>query len=96
MITIGMNYQVLPGKEEAFERAFSAVLNVMQQRPGHTRSQLYKDVHRTGSYLIMSDWNDQAAFDTFIRSEQFAKVTAWGNVHILADRPKHQVFTPNS
>ncbi len=93
MVTIGMNYRVLPGKEVIFETAFKRVLDTMQQMPGHTESHLYKDVAAENSYLILSDWNDKGAFDTFVRSEAFAKVTNWGKEQILADRPKHQVFT---
>jgi len=92
MVTIGMNYQVLPGKEEVFEKAFGAVLNVMKDSPGHTTSFLYKDVNNANSYLIVSEWNDQAAFQGFIKSEAFAKVTNWGKEQILAGRPKHQVY----
>lgn len=93
MVTIGMNYQVLPGKEPVFERAFNQVLEAMKGMPGHTHSNLYRDVAANNSYLIMSDWNDKAAFDAFIKSEAFAKVTNWGKEQILAGRPKHQVFT---
>jgi heme-degrading monooxygenase HmoA len=96
MVTIGMNYQVLPGKEQVFERAFGQVMEVMNTSAGHTASHLYKDVNAPNSYLIISDWNDKAAFDGFIRSEAFAKVTNWGKEQILAGRPKHQVFTPQS
>ena len=96
MVTIGMNYSVLMGKEEVFERAFKGVLNVMKDMPGHTHSHLYKDVDAPSSYLIISEWNDKTAFDTFIKSEAFAKVTNWGKEQILSARPKHQVFThPN-
>lgn len=93
MVTIGMNYQVLQGKEQVFERAFTQVLDVMRQMPGHSESHLYKDVAKESSYLIISDWNDKSAFDTFVKSEAFAKVTNWGKEQILAGRPKHQVFT---
>lgn len=93
MVTVGMNYDVLPGKEEVFERAFKSVLGVMKESPGHTASHLYKDVDKANSYLIISDWNDKAAFDGFIKSEAFGKVTNWGKEQILAGRPKHQVYT---
>ena len=91
-----MNYQVLPGKAEVFERAFERVLETMRTMPGHTQSHLYSDVHEKNSYLIISDWNDKSSFDSFIKSEAFAKVTNWGKEQILAGRPKHQVFTPQS
>ena len=93
MVTIGMNYEVLPGKEPVFERAFNQVLETMRTMPGHTNSHLYRDVAANNSYLILSDWNDKAAFDSFVKSEAFAKVTNWGKEQILAGRPKHQVFT---
>jgi heme-degrading monooxygenase HmoA len=92
MVTVGMNYSVVPGKEETFEKAFRAVLNVMKAMPGHSHSHLYRDVDLPGSYLIISEWNDQSAFDAFVRSEQFAKVTTWGKEQILTERPKHQIF----
>ncbi len=93
MVTIGMNYNVLPGKEDVFERAFNQVLDVMKQGKGHSQSFLYRDVNQKGSYLIVSDWNDKEAFDAFIKSEAFAKVTTWGKEQILSGRPKHTVYT---
>jgi len=93
MVTIGMNYVVLPGKEEVFERAFAQVLDVMKKMDGHSASHLYRDVQKANSYLIVSDWSEQAAFTNFVRSDQFKKVTDWGKEQILADRPKHTVYT---
>ena len=92
MVTIGMNYTVLPGKEDVFERAFHQVLAVMQSTSGHTRSRLYKDVDKPNVYLIVSEWSDRAQFDTFIRSEAFARVTNWGKEQVLSTRPSHQVY----
>jgi hypothetical protein len=60
MITIGMNYQILPGKNEAFEKACNGVINAMADMDGHTKSFLFKDVNNPQSYLIMSDWSDRA------------------------------------
>lgn len=96
MVTIGMNYHVIEGKEEVFERAFQRVLEAMQGMEGHRESHLYKDVAKPSSYLIISDWNEKTAFDTFVKSEAFAKVTNWGKEQILAGRPRHTVFTPNA
>lgn len=92
MVTIGMNYRVLPGKEETFEKAFRSVLAVMGGMAGHVESHLFRDVDDAQTYLIVSEWNDEAAFQAFIRSEQFANVTNWGAEQILAGRPKHQVY----
>jgi heme-degrading monooxygenase HmoA len=92
MITVGMNYRVLPGKERTFEKAFLAVLEVMQELPGHTRSHLWQDVAEPGSYLITSDWSNREAFDAFIRSERFRKVADWGTEQVLAARPEHEIY----
>jgi len=44
MVTIGMNYQVLPGKEEVFEGACRKVLEVMNAASGHDRSQIFRAI----------------------------------------------------
>ncbi len=93
MVTIGMNYDVLPGKEATFEKAVTSVVDAMQKNPGHSTTHLYKRVSEgPSSYLIVSDWNNKEDFDAFVRSEAFAKVTSWGKENILAGRPKHQVY----
>ena len=92
MITVGMNYQVLPGKEKVFEDGFRKVLGVMGGMPGHLRSRLYRDIDDTGSYLIHSEWETKDSFTAFIRSPQFAEVTRWGAAEILAGRPSHKVY----
>lgn len=92
MITIGMNYTILPGKNAEFEKACNAVIGAMDGMDGHTKSFLFKDVNNPQSYVIMSDWSDRAAFDTFVSSEQFRNVTNWGKEQILAGRPSHNYF----
>jgi heme-degrading monooxygenase HmoA len=92
MVTIGMNYQMIPGKEKVFEDAFTAVLKVMEEMEGHSKSFLYKDVSNAQSYLIVSEWSDEKAFDTFMASEKFKSVVNWGKLNILAGRPSHQVY----
>lgn len=92
MVTVGMNYRVLPDKGDAFEKAFAAVLNVMNDMPGHSRSALYCDVSDPQSYVILSDWSDRAAFEAFISSEQFRNVANWGKEQILAGRPTHDIY----
>ena len=92
MVTIGMNYKVLPGKNEVFEKAFAAVLEAMEGMEGHGESHLYRDVADESSYLIVSDWSSEDAFTAFMRSEQFARVANWGKENILAGRPSHTVY----
>jgi heme-degrading monooxygenase HmoA len=96
VVTIGMNYQVLPGKEETFEAACQRVLEVMQGAAGHDSSAVYRRVDGGGSggaeYLIASRWSDEAAFRAFLASDAFKKVTSWGLAHILAGRPSHTTY----
>lgn len=94
MVTIGMNYQVLAGKEETFEAACQRVLEVMQGATGHDNSAVYRRLGdgAAAEYLIVSRWSDEAAFQTFIASETFKKVTTWGLANILAGRPSHTTY----
>ncbi len=92
MVTIGMNYDVLDGKGDQFESVFKSVLEIMQGTEGHSRSSLYSDVFKPNTYLIVSEWSDEAAFKTFTTSEKFSKVVDWGKEKILAGRPHHEIY----
>ncbi|HUB25174.1 MAG TPA: antibiotic biosynthesis monooxygenase [Tepidisphaeraceae bacterium] len=93
MTTIGMHYDVIPGKEKLFEDRFLAVLEIIKSLPGHVESHLYEDIQSAGSYLILSRWEKLENFQSFIHSEAFAKTVAWGKAEILRDRPRHKVYT---
>lgn len=92
MVTIGMNYRVIDGKQDAFIAMFNKVLSALQETPGHRESHLYVDVNDPCAFLIVSEWTERSAFDAFIRSEKFAKVATWGSQQILAERPRHTVY----
>ena len=92
MVTIGMNYTVLPGKNEVFETAFRKVLHAMRNLKGHTLSKMFRDIDDADHYVILSEWSDRAAFDAFIGSEAFRSVATWGREQILAGRPSHTYY----
>jgi heme-degrading monooxygenase HmoA len=94
MVTIGMNYHVLPDKEEVFEAACQRVLQVMGEAAGHDSSQVYRRVDGGDGreYLIVSRWSDEEAFRAFVASDTFKKVTSWGLANILAGRPRHTTY----
>ena len=92
MVTIGMNYEVIEGKGEIFTNAVAGVIEAMQGMEGHTHTRLFCDVHAPNSYLIVSDWSSEDAFNEFVGSESFRKVTNWGKEQILAGRPSHTVY----
>jgi heme-degrading monooxygenase HmoA len=92
MTTIGMHYEVVPGKEEEFERGFLGVLEHLKTVPGHVESHLYEDVASVGSYVILSEWTTKEDFERFIHSDAFKQVVAWGKAEILRSRPRHKVY----
>ncbi len=93
MVTIGMNYYVLEGKQQLFEKAFERVTNAMTQMEGHDDSRLYRQVGGDApEYLIVSRWSSEEAFKSFIASDQFKKVTDWGSAQILRGPPRHTTY----
>ncbi len=92
MITVGMNYHVIEGKQADFEEKFKAVIGALEAAEGHTQSTLWRDVADSASYLITSEWSDEQAFQDFIRSDAFRAVTNWGKEQILSGRPQHKVY----
>lgn len=92
MVTIGMNYTVLEGKNDVFERGFQAVLDAMKDDGGHRRSQLFRELGDPRKYLIVSEWASKEDFDRFVKSEAFARVTSWGKEQVLAERPQHRTY----
>ncbi len=92
MITVGMNYHVIEGKQQDFEEKFAAVIGALKAAEGHSTSTLWKDVDDAASYLITSEWSDEQAFTDFIRSDAFRDVTNWGKEQILSSRPQHKIY----
>ena len=93
MTTIGMHYDVIAGKESEFEQGFLSTLEIMKTLPGHLDSHLYEDVASRGSYVILSNWENEESFDAFMRSDAFKKAVAWGKAEILRGRPRHKIYT---
>ncbi|MCH7725990.1 MAG: antibiotic biosynthesis monooxygenase [Planctomycetes bacterium] len=92
MITVGMNYHVIEGKQQEFEEKFAAVIEALNAAEGHSTSTLWKDVSDDASYLITSEWSIEQAFTDFIQSQAFRDVTDWGKEQILSDRPRHKIY----
>ncbi|MDB5295538.1 MAG: Antibiotic biosynthesis monooxygenase [Phycisphaerales bacterium] len=92
MTTVGMHYDVLPGKEQTFVDAFLKVIDVLGTTPGHVESRLFEDVARRGSYLIISRWERKEDFGAFVRSDAFKAVVTWGKEEVLRGRPEHKIY----
>jgi heme-degrading monooxygenase HmoA len=94
MVTIGMNYRVLPGKEQVFEDACTSVVKTMEGIDGHDASEIFRSISSDApAYLIVSRWQSEDAFQSFVASDAFKKVTSWGKQNILAGRPSHTTYS---
>jgi heme-degrading monooxygenase HmoA len=93
VVTIGMNYFVIPGKEQVFEAACKKVVETMEGIEGHEASSLYREIgDGDPNYLIVSRWTNEKAFQDFVASDAFKKVTNWGAENILRGRPQHTTY----
>jgi heme-degrading monooxygenase HmoA len=93
MITVGMQYDVRPGKEAAFENGFKAVETALKAEwKGHKLTRLFRDVGNPLSYMIYSEWETFEDFQKFMGSDAFRKAADWGKEEILSGRPKHQIL----
>lgn len=93
MVTVGLYYDVLPGKGPEFRDKFRAVVAAMDaSASGHKASHLYQRVDDPDSFAIISEWEDRASFLAFIRSEEFRQVTSWGREHVLRTAPRHKLY----
>ncbi len=92
MVTVGLYYDVIPGKEQTFEEAVDKVLGVLSQNPDHVKSYLYHRVSEPNSYAIISEWSSKDSFSAFVQSDIFKQVTDWGKAEVLARRPSHKVY----
>ena len=71
----------------------SNVIGVMGGIEGHDESHLYRRVEEGDPvYLIVSRWESEDAFNEFVRSDQFKKVTSWGKENILTGPPRHTTY----
>ncbi len=92
MITVGMNYNIIPGKDDEFIAVFTKVMKIMKDMAGHGETHLYRNVYSEHDYLIISEWTDEAAFTAFIESDRFKNDTDWGQKNVLATQPKHEIY----
>jgi heme-degrading monooxygenase HmoA len=92
MVTVGMYYDVIAGKDALFRAKFQEVLARLETIPGHKRSFLYQRVDDPGSYAILSEWESRQAFLDFIGSDVFRQVTSWGREQVLRRAPQHTIY----
>ncbi|MEM0121345.1 MAG: antibiotic biosynthesis monooxygenase [Thermoprotei archaeon] len=93
MISIGLYYDVIPGKESEFEEVFNTVKSSLEGSEGFVSAILYRRVDKPNSYLIYSEWRSLEDFRAFIRSRAFKQVTSDGK-SILERTPYNRVYQP--
>ncbi len=91
MLTVGLYYDVVPGRESDFEKFFEVVIDEIKKMNGFVSALLYKRVDKTGSYLIYSEWKDRDSFESFIKSREFSGAKSGGS-HMLTGRPYHRIY----
>lgn len=91
MLTVGLYYDVKPGKEKDFESYFEAVKREIEKFDGFISALLYKRVDKQNSYLIYSEWKDRDSFEKFIHSREFSGAKSGGS-DMLISRPFHKVY----
>ena len=65
----------------------------MEGIEGHDKSHLFREVgDGDPTYLIVSRWISEDAFNDFVSSDAFKKVTDWGKENILSRRPSHTTY----
>src|ERR1041385_7764265 len=87
-----MYYDVIPDKAAMFVAKFQEVIALLKNVEGHKESYLYQRVDDPHSYAILSEWDNQEAFQEFLKSDTFRQVTTWGREQVLRGRPKHKVY----
>ena len=91
MLTVGLYYDVVPGKEKEFELYFDEVKAQIEKVDGFMSVLLYQRVDKPGSYLIYSEWRDKDSFDAFIKSKEFSGAKSGGS-QMLVGRPYHKIY----
>jgi heme-degrading monooxygenase HmoA len=65
-----LRMQIVPGKEEEFEKVWYSIGDVVHGHPANRGQWLLRSTEEEGVYYIMSDWADEPRFREFERSEQ--------------------------
>ena len=93
MITVGLYYDVIPGKAPLFRSKFAEVVRLLEAMPGHRASHLYRRDDDPDSFAILSEWRDRQSFLDFLRSDAFRQTTQWGREEVLRGAPRHEIYT---
>jgi len=85
---IAMNrFQVVPGKEQDFERIWRERETYLRDVAGFVRFALLKSEMVPGEYVSHSTWKDRESFMAWMNSEAFAKGHRQGSLVGILEGP---------
>lgn len=67
---VASDLEVDPVGAPALEEAFLRRLGEVEQHAGFQRLEVWRDDHREGSYVMVTWWDDEAAFRSYMRSSE--------------------------
>jgi heme-degrading monooxygenase HmoA len=66
---VASDLAVDPAGSKALETAFRHRLGQVEQHPGFQRLEVWRDHKTDGAYLMVTWWNDEQAFRSYMRSQ---------------------------
>lgn len=73
MIVVSNRIGVNPAHHEAFEKTFGARAGLVDGMPGFVSFQLLRPTVEGDPYIVMTFWEDEAAFKAWTESESFQR-----------------------
>ena len=67
---VASDLEVDPVGASALEEAFRSRLGEVEKHPGFQRLEVWRDDRREGSYVMVTWWDDEIAFRTYMRSSE--------------------------
>jgi quinol monooxygenase YgiN len=87
MITRIVRMEFDPSRQPEFEAVFEASKAQIRAFEGCRRLELHRDAAQPNVYYTLSEWDSEAALDTYRHSQLFANVWARTKIH-FAGKPQ--------
>jgi len=71
MYVVANRVPVASGWEEQFEERFRRRAGQVDKQPGFVRMDILRPVDEDSPYVVLTTWEDEAAFDNWVGSEDF-------------------------
>ncbi len=75
MITAMNRIYVVPEYAEQFEQRFQTRAKLVDGMPGFIWNKVLRPVNPGAPYIVLTLWESRAAFDAWVKSDEFVKVT---------------------